>query len=70
MQIVTLKSARPIGLYRRNPPTGVSDAIDTSRDDVKVRVDELTNGEGVNVIIDTVGDQHLFEKASSIGEKV
>jgi len=62
MQVTRFMKARPIGLVSKNPPQDQTDVVDTSVDDVKQKVLALTNGNGADVIIDTVGNQELFEK--------
>ena len=62
MQITRFMKGRPIGLVSKNPPKDQVDVVDTSVDDVKQKVHALTNGNGADVIIDTVGNQELFEK--------
>jgi NADPH:quinone reductase len=63
-QIATWHGARVIGVVRKDEPyeghaNGPIEVIDASVADVAVRVRELTNGKGANIVFNTVGDPYF-----------
>ncbi|HEY2246841.1 MAG TPA: zinc-binding alcohol dehydrogenase family protein [Bradyrhizobium sp.] len=64
VQIATWHGARAIGVVRKQEPyeghanAGV-DVIDASATDVATRVRELTDGKGVDIVFNTVGDPYF-----------
>ncbi|KAF0536943.1 alcohol dehydrogenase [Gigaspora margarita] len=66
VQITKFLKARPIGTFNSNPlPEIGPDFVDTSIEDLKKKVFDLTDQKGVDAVIDTVGHPALFEKAFS-----
>ncbi|CAG8549822.1 13718_t:CDS:2, partial [Dentiscutata heterogama] len=64
VQITKFLKARPIGTFTSNPlPEIGADFVDTSTEDLKKKVLDLTDQKGVDVVVDTVGHPALFEKA-------
>jgi NADPH2:quinone reductase len=62
-QIANWKQARVVGADRRSDSIpGTESVINTTTEDLRERVRELTAGKGVNVVFDTVGGP-LFEPA-------
>jgi NADPH:quinone reductase-like Zn-dependent oxidoreductase len=64
VQIATWNGARVIGVVRKNEPyeghaNSRVDVIDASATDVVTRVRELTNGKGVDIVFNTVGDPYF-----------
>jgi NADPH:quinone reductase-like Zn-dependent oxidoreductase len=60
-QIATWKGARVIGTVRKNEEyvghaSGTIDALNSSKLDIPVRVKELTNGKGADIVFNTIGD--------------
>jgi NADPH:quinone reductase len=63
-QIATWHGARVIGVVRTSEPyeghaNAKIDVIDASATDVAVRVRELTDGKGANIVFNTVGDPYF-----------
>ncbi|CAG8673396.1 14947_t:CDS:10 [Dentiscutata erythropus] len=66
VQITKFLKARPIGTFTNNPlPEIGADFVDTSTEDLKKKVLDLTDQKGVDIVIDTVGHPAIFEKAFS-----
>ena len=68
VQIASWRGARVIGVARKHEAypghtNGPVEVIDSSTTDVVTRVRELTNGKGVNIVFNTVGDPY-FEAAN------
>ncbi|HEU5246188.1 MAG TPA: zinc-binding alcohol dehydrogenase family protein [Candidatus Udaeobacter sp.] len=62
-QIANWRKARVLGAVRSsNPVPGAAAVINTTTDDLRDRVFELTNGKGVDAVLDTVGGA-MFEPA-------
>ncbi len=62
-QIANWRKARVLGAVRSSGPVpGAAAAINTTTDDLRDRVFELTNGKGVDAVLDTVGGA-MFEPA-------
>src|SRR4029077_5257600 len=62
-QIANWRKARVLGATRSsNPIPGVAVVINTTTDDLPGRVFELTNGKGVDAVLDTAGGL-MFEPA-------
>src|SRR4029077_12736433 len=62
-QIANWRKARVLGAIRSsNPIPGVAVVINTTTDNLPDRVFELTNGKGVDAVLDTVGGP-MFEPA-------
>src|SRR5205807_4394844 len=62
-QIANWRKARVLGAARRSDPVpGAAAVINTTTDDLRDRVFELTNGKGVDAVLDTVGGP-MFEPA-------
>ena len=62
-QIANWRKARVLGAARSSDPIpGAAAVINTTTDDLRDRVFELTNGKGVDAILDTVGGA-MFEPA-------
>jgi NADPH:quinone reductase-like Zn-dependent oxidoreductase len=64
VQIATWHGARVIGVVRKDEPyeghaNAPVEVIDASRMDVAVRVRELTNGKGADIVFNTVGDPYF-----------
>jgi NADPH:quinone reductase len=63
MQIANWRKTRVLAAVRSSDPVpGAAALINTTTDDLRDRVFELTNGKGVNVVLDTVGGS-MFESA-------
>jgi NADPH:quinone reductase-like Zn-dependent oxidoreductase len=59
-QIANWRKARVLGAARRSDPIpGPAALINTTTDDLRDRVFELTNGKGVDAVLDTVGGPML-----------
>jgi NADPH2:quinone reductase len=62
-QIANWRKARVLGAARRSDPIpGAATVINTTTDDLRDRVFELTNGKGVDAVLDTVAGA-MFEPA-------
>jgi NADPH:quinone reductase-like Zn-dependent oxidoreductase len=62
-QIANWRKARVLGAVRSSDPVpGAAAIINTTTDDLRDRVFELTNGKGVEAVLDTVGGA-MFESA-------
>ncbi len=64
VQIASARGAKVIGVVRRNESyqghaNGPVEVIDSSSTDVAVRVRELTNGKGADIVFNTVGDPYF-----------
>ncbi len=64
VQIASWHGARVIGVVRKNEPyaghaNGKVEIIDASATDVAVRVRELTDGKGADIVFNTVGDPYF-----------
>jgi NADPH2:quinone reductase len=64
VQIATWHGARAIGVVRKKEPyegyaNAAVDVIDASATDVAIRVRELTDGKGADVVFNTVGDPYF-----------
>jgi NADPH:quinone reductase-like Zn-dependent oxidoreductase len=64
VQIATWNGARVIGVVRKNEPyeghaNSKVDIIDASATDVAMRVRELTDGKGADIVFNTVGDPYF-----------
>jgi NADPH:quinone reductase-like Zn-dependent oxidoreductase len=64
VQIASWHGARVIGVVRRSEPyeghaNGEVEVIDASAGDVAVRVRELTDGKGADIVFNTVGDPYF-----------
>jgi NADPH:quinone reductase-like Zn-dependent oxidoreductase len=72
-QIATWRGARVIGVVRRpedyeGHANGPVEVIDSSSTDVAVRVKELTNGKGVDIVFNTVGDPYYQAGTASLAK--
>jgi len=59
VQIATWRGAHVIGVVRESDTNSRVDVIDASSTDVAVRVRELTEGHGADIVFNTVGDSYL-----------
>src|SRR5207237_6855452 len=64
VQIATWHGARTIGVARKAEPyeghtNSPVEMVDASASDVAARVGELTNGEGADIVFNTVGDPYF-----------
>ncbi len=64
VQIASWHGARVIGVVRKNEPyeghaNGQVDVVDASVTDVAMRVRELTDGKGADIVFNTVGDPYF-----------
>lgn len=70
-QLATWRGARVIGVARTNEPyqghaSGLVEMIDAAREDVAVRVRELTAGHGADIVFNTVGDPYFQAAHTSL----
>jgi NADPH2:quinone reductase len=73
-QIATWRGARVIGVVRKAEPYGGHasapvEIIDSSRRDVAEAVREMTNGQGADIVFNTVGDPYFQAAHKSLAKK-